>query len=99
MDPKAVLDSRNSSFCDAIQDMTDHRGVDIVLNSLVGDLARASWDLCASFGRFVDISKRDFVNGGRLPMNPFLRSTEYHALDMADLWYSEDESRRNIIKE
>ena len=44
---------------------TSGQGVDVVLNSLTGDLLRSSFEACADFGRFIDIGKRDIDNNGR----------------------------------
>ncbi len=53
-----VLDSRSASFADAIEGATGGRGVDVVLNSLSGDLIDASFRVLADGGRFVEIGKR-----------------------------------------
>ena len=97
LDPSKVYDSRNESFFDAIMANTNGRGIDIILSSLTGDLARRSWELCAQFGRFVDISKTDFVQGGKLPMSPFLRSATYHAFDLSDLYYTKNPRYNKIF--
>ena len=39
--------------------MTKDRGVDVVLNSLSGDALNAFWDCIASFGRLIEIGKKD----------------------------------------
>lgn len=53
-----VFDSRSDAFADEILALTDGRGVDIVLNSLSGDLIDASFRALARGGRFVEIGKR-----------------------------------------
>lgn len=59
-----IFQSRNTSFVDGIHAATKKRGVDVVLNSLTGDLLHASWKCCAKFGRFIEIGKRDIVDAG-----------------------------------
>jgi acyl transferase domain-containing protein/acyl carrier protein len=53
-----VMDSRTTSFADAILTDTGGAGVDIVLNSLSGDQIDASFKALARGGRFVEIGKR-----------------------------------------
>jgi NADPH:quinone reductase-like Zn-dependent oxidoreductase/SAM-dependent methyltransferase/acyl carrier protein len=53
-----VLDSRSPAFADEVLRLTDGRGVDVVLNSLAGDMLDASFRVLARGGRFVEIGKR-----------------------------------------
>jgi acyl transferase domain-containing protein/NADPH:quinone reductase-like Zn-dependent oxidoreductase/SAM-dependent methyltransferase/acyl carrier protein len=53
-----VFDSRTPAFGAAILGLTGGRGVDIVLNSLSGDLIEPSFAALASGGCFVEIGKR-----------------------------------------
>lgn len=52
-----VYDSRAPDFADCILKETGGAGVDIVLNSLTGELARRSLALLRGSGHFIDISK------------------------------------------
>lgn len=61
-----IFNSRDASFVDGIKSATNGRGVDLVLNSLIGDLMHASWDCLANFGRFIEIGKRELVDAGKL---------------------------------
>lgn len=71
------------------------RGVDVVLNALVGDALHAGWERClADFGRFVEIGKRELVDAGRLSMRPFLRGLTFTAFDLSELFYSRDPHHR-----
>lgn len=53
-----VFDSRTSSFVKEIMAETVGHGVDIILNSLAGELLEASFSVLAPGGRFVEIGKR-----------------------------------------
>jgi NADPH:quinone reductase-like Zn-dependent oxidoreductase len=53
-----VLDSRTANFSDEILAITRGRGVDVVLNSLSGDLIDASFRALGNGGRFIEIGKR-----------------------------------------
>jgi acyl transferase domain-containing protein len=52
-----VMSSRSTAFAAEIMAITEGRGVDLVLNSLAGDLAGASRSVLAPGGRFVEIGK------------------------------------------
>ncbi|RYP07435.1 hypothetical protein DL765_009146 [Monosporascus sp. GIB2] len=45
--------------------------VDVVLNSLAGEMLHASWKCVAEFGTFIEIGRRDFVGQGTLAMELF----------------------------
>ncbi|OIW35579.1 hypothetical protein CONLIGDRAFT_63350 [Coniochaeta ligniaria NRRL 30616] len=72
-----IFSSRDASFAQGIRRATGGRGVDLVLNSLAGELLRQSWHLVADFGRFVEIGKRDILGNTGLDMEPFLRSVSF----------------------
>lgn len=81
-----IFNSRDASFLPAVLEATGGRGVDVVLNSLTGDLLHASWRACAPFGRFVEVGKQDIVDAGKLDMNVFRRCATFTAFDLGELW-------------
>ncbi|RYP08079.1 hypothetical protein DL764_002119 [Monosporascus ibericus] len=91
--PENVFSSRDISFAEDLLGATGGRGVDVVLNSLAGELLHASWRCCAEFGRFVEIGKRDLADAGRLAMEQFLGSATFTAFDLTDLYYSNNPAR------
>ena len=62
---------------------TNSRGIDVVLNSLIGELLDASWRICADGGTMVEIGKRDIVDRGSLSMEPFDRNCSFRAVDLS----------------
>lgn len=72
-----IFSSRDLSFVQGIRRVTQGRGVDVVLNSVAGELLRQSWHLVADFGRFVEIGKRDILGNTALDMEPFHRSVSF----------------------
>ncbi|OLN85402.1 Lovastatin diketide synthase LovF 14, partial [Colletotrichum chlorophyti] len=80
-----IFDSRSTSFLDGILRATGGRGVDLVLNSLAGDLLHASWECVASFGTLIELGKRDIAGAGRLDMQPFLQNRSYVCINMAQV--------------
>ncbi|KAL8737201.1 MAG: hypothetical protein Q9181_001927 [Wetmoreana brouardii] len=94
--PDHIFASRDTPFVAGIMRETAGRGVDVVLNSLPGDLLRASWRCMAEFGRFVEVGKTDIADAGRLDMDVFGRSTNFSAFDLTDLYYSNDMGQNHI---
>ncbi|KID85710.1 Beta-ketoacyl synthase, partial [Metarhizium majus ARSEF 297] len=64
-------EKRNDSFLDDVMAKTRGRGVDLVLNSLAGDLLQASWRCVAKSGKMLEIGKRDILEHARLAMDMF----------------------------
>lgn len=61
---------------------TNQRGVDVVLNSLSGELLTASWKCVAAFGTMVEIGKRDFQRRAKLPMEAFEANRTFTGLEL-----------------
>ncbi|KAI1101334.1 putative polyketide synthase [Jackrogersella minutella] len=85
-----IFSSRDTSFVDGIMTATNGRGVNVIINSLVGDLMHASWSCIASFGRFVEVGKRELLDAGRLDMAIFQRNATFAAFDLSEMFYSKD---------
>ncbi|KAF2968204.1 hypothetical protein GQX73_g5355 [Xylaria multiplex] len=56
-----IFNSRNDSVLAGLMRETHGKGVDIVLNSLSGNLLHASWQCVAEFGQLIELGKRDLV--------------------------------------
>ena len=63
-----VFDSRSLDFYNRVMEVTDRRGVDIVLNSLTGRFIAQSLKCLAPFGRFVEIGKADIYRNSKLSL-------------------------------
>lgn len=77
-----IFHSRDDSFVDGIMQETKGKGVDVVLNSLSGELLHATWTCVAEYGTLVEIGKRDLIGGGKLDMAPFLANRTYSCVDI-----------------
>lgn len=64
-----IFYSRDSSFADGVKRISP-KGVDVVINSVVGDALQASWGCIAPFGRFIEIGKRDILSNANYPWLP-----------------------------
>lgn len=78
-----IFSSRSAEFSDQILQATKGRGVDLILNSLVGDLLDASWRICADGGTMVEIGKKDILDRNKLSMEPFDRNCSFRAVDLS----------------
>ncbi|KAJ5082078.1 type I iterative polyketide synthase [Penicillium argentinense] len=77
-----ILYSRDISFGRGIKRATNGEGVDVVVNSLAGDLLRETWECLAPFGRFVEIGKADITKNTRLDMLPFEYNVSFSSVDL-----------------
>lgn len=91
-----IFSSRDSSFEADIQRETAGRGVDVILNSLSGDLLHAGWRCTSEFGRFVEVGKKDITEAGSLDMSVFGRAASFSAFDLSDLYYSKGREQNTI---
>ena len=80
-----IFSSRDTSFAQNIRRRTNGNGVDVILNSLAGELLHETWTCIAPFGRFLEIGKRDFEQNNSLQMAPFVRAVSFFAIDLFQL--------------
>ncbi|KAG7403524.1 Highly reducing polyketide synthase FUM1 [Fusarium oxysporum f. sp. raphani] len=78
-----IFNSRDASFLYDIRAATQGRGVDLVLNSLSGELLHASWQCVAPYGKMLEIGKRDFIGKARLEMDLFEANRSFIGIDLA----------------
>lgn len=62
---------------------TNGQGVDVIINSLTGDLLDESWRCIADGGTMVEIGKKDILDRNSLAMEPFGRNATYRGFDMS----------------
>ncbi|OIW26902.1 beta-ketoacyl synthase domain-containing protein [Coniochaeta ligniaria NRRL 30616] len=78
-----IFSSHSGMFKKQILDATrGGDGVDVVLNSLSGQLLRDSWDCLAPFGTFCEIGKADILGRGQLGMAKFDKQATFAAVDV-----------------
>ena len=80
-----IFDSRSTSFASDLLKRTRGRGVDLVLNSLAGELLLASWECVAVGGMMVEIGKRDLMGHAMLPMDRFIANRSFVGVDILSL--------------
>ncbi|EAW16387.1 putative polyketide synthase [Aspergillus fischeri NRRL 181] len=92
-----IFDSRSPSFLPDVMRITNNRGVDIVLNSLSGELLHASWKCVAPFGKMIELGKRDFLGHGKLDMDLFADNRTFIGVDLSQLSDKSPELFRGMI--
>ncbi|KAL6716017.1 hypothetical protein ACLMJK_006979 [Lecanora helva] len=78
-----IFDSRSITFAADLMRATSGYGVDVILNSLTGDLLDESWRCIAPGGTMVELGKRDMLDRNSLSMEPFGRNASFRCFDMS----------------
>lgn len=94
-----IFYSRDASFAKAIMRVTNGRGVDCVLDSLSGELLKASWECLAPFGTLIEIGLRDILDNAYLDMRPFAKGTTFTFLDTFGLLKENPDYLGEILKD
>ncbi|KAL8721427.1 MAG: hypothetical protein Q9225_001902 [Loekoesia sp. 1 TL-2023] len=92
-----IFNSRNASFLADIKRETNGRGVDVVLNSLSGELLHTSWKCVAEYGKMLEIGKRDFIGRGTLSMDLFEANRAFFGIDLARLGVEKPEACKKLL--
>jgi len=79
---KHVIDSRRGDFAESVMELTQGRGVDVVLNALAGEAIPMGLSCLAESGRFLEIGKRDIYQNSRIPLWSLRRNASFHVIAM-----------------
>ncbi|MGA4851629.1 SDR family NAD(P)-dependent oxidoreductase [Streptomyces sp. G5(2025)] len=85
-----VLDSRSLDFAVRVMEITDGRGVDVVVNSLAGEAITRSLELLCPGGRFIELGKRDIYENKPLLLRPFRNNIGFFGVDLTTLAFDPD---------
>jgi epothilone polyketide synthase A len=94
-----LSDSRSDRFVSDVMAQTAGEGVDVVLNSLSGELLEKSFGLLRDFGRFIEIGKRDCIENTRLGMRPFLKNLTFSLVDLMGMARHRPEQISALLRE
>lgn len=78
-----IFSSRSTLFAKELMEATNGEGVDVIINSLTGDLLEESWGCIRDGGTMVELGKRDIIERNYLPMEPFSRNVSYRSFDIS----------------
>ncbi|XP_033642848.1 highly reducing polyketide synthase easB-like [Asterias rubens] len=93
-----VTDSRSGKFYDDVMAWTEKRGVDVVLNSLHGELLVKGIELLAPGGRFCEIGKRDILENSHLQMNLWLENKSLLSCQIDRLMKLKPQKARDLLQ-
>jgi NADPH:quinone reductase-like Zn-dependent oxidoreductase/acyl carrier protein len=96
---KHVIDSRHGDFAEAVIEMTNRKGVDVVLNALAGEAIPMGLSCLAEFGRFIEIGKRDIYHNARIPLRPLRANASFHVVAMDAVFHGDDALTRQMLEE
>lgn len=94
-----IFDSRSPSFLQGVMAKTGNRGVDLVLSSLSGELLRASWKCVATFGKMLELGKRDFLGHGQLDMSMFSGNRSFIGVDLLHLSIEDPQASYEVAQQ
>ncbi|SIS21288.1 type I polyketide synthase [Williamsia sterculiae] len=94
-----TFDSRSSSFVDEILRQTDGKGVDVVYNSMPGEVIAQNFAVAAEFARVVEIGKADIYFGGSVDLRPFDKNLAFYSIDMDRLLKLRPKRFRGLMRE
>ena len=94
-----IFYSRDTSFKTSIEHRTSGNGVDVVLNSLAGEMLKASLNCLAPFGRFIEIGKKDLIVNTRVEMSKFTNNITYATVDLLLLQAKKPQLTGKVLSE
>ncbi|KUJ19568.1 uncharacterized protein LY89DRAFT_696039 [Mollisia scopiformis] len=77
-----IFSSRTTDFARQIKEITQGKGVDLIINSLTGELLDESWRICADNGIMVEIGNKDNEQK-YLSTEPFDRNCSYKSVNFS----------------
>lgn len=94
-----IFSSRSPHFGQQVREATNQIGIDVILNSLGGELLRVGWESLAKFGRFVEIGRMDIDRNSRLDMGTFSKSITFASVDLEMLREEKPTLMQSLLKE
>ncbi len=94
---KHVIDSRRADFAEDVMEITDGKGVDVVLNALSAEAIPMGLSCLAQFGRFIEIGKRDIYQNSRIPLWPLRKNASFHVVAMDAIFSGDEAQTRDLL--
>ena len=96
---KHVIDSRRGDFAESVMELTNGRGVDVVLNALAAEAIPMGLSCLAESGRFLEIGKRDIYLNSRIPLWGLRRNCSFHVIAMDAIFAGGESQTRELMAE
>ena len=94
-----MIDSRRGDFAEAVMQLTNRKGVDVVLNALAAEAIPMGLSCLAEFGRFIEIGKRDIYQNARIPLRPLRDNASFHVVAMDAVFRGDGALTRQMLEE
>jgi acyl transferase domain-containing protein/acyl carrier protein len=96
---RKAMDSRALAFAGEVMEATGGEGVDVVVNSLSGEALARSLEVLRPGGRFIDLGKRDLLEGGQIPLRYLEDSRSFFLVDLSSLADKQPETCGRLLRE
>jgi NADPH:quinone reductase-like Zn-dependent oxidoreductase/ubiquinone/menaquinone biosynthesis C-methylase UbiE len=81
-----IFSNKDAGFVQGIKRITKGEGVQVVINSLTGELLRQTWHCIAPFGRFIELGVKDIKSNTGLDMVPFLNNASFSGVNVLQMY-------------
>ncbi|KAI1138623.1 hypothetical protein F5Y05DRAFT_418859 [Hypoxylon sp. FL0543] len=81
-----IFSNKDDSFVQGIKRITKDLGVQVILNSLTGELLRQTWHCIAPFGRFIELGMKDIRSNTGLDMVPFANNAIFAGVNILTMY-------------
>jgi NADPH:quinone reductase-like Zn-dependent oxidoreductase/acyl carrier protein len=95
---KHVIDSRRGDFAEAVMELTNGKGVHVVLNALAAEAIPMGLSCLAQNGRFIEIGKRDIYQNSRIPLWHLRKNSSFHVVAMDAIFSDDEEQTRELLE-
>ena len=96
---REAMDSRTLTFAKEVLKATGSHGVDLVLNTLPGPFIEKGLECLASYGRFIELGKRDVYDDRSLGLKALRRNISFHVVDLAALIEERPDLAREMMRD
>ncbi|KAI1762800.1 hypothetical protein GGR53DRAFT_399114 [Hypoxylon sp. FL1150] len=81
-----IFSNKDAGFVQGVKRITNGLGVQVVLNSLTGELLRQTWHCIAPFGRFIELGMKDIRSNTGLDMVPFANNAIFAGVNVLTMY-------------
>ncbi|KAI1100274.1 hypothetical protein F4804DRAFT_54093 [Jackrogersella minutella] len=81
-----IFSNKDVSFVQGIKRITNGLGVQVILNTLTGELLRQTWHCIAPFGRFIELGMKDIRSNTGLDMVPFANNAIFAGVNILTMY-------------
>ncbi len=96
---ECVADSRNKSFIDKIMQWTENKGVDVVINTMSGELAAANKHVLTERGVFIELGKYHSRAEVHAEIHCFKPFVTVSTVDIDSIWKNQPDVIQRLLRE